>query len=1216
VRIFFLEESPFTDDTFYRYTLNFVKARAKKGSKGYKVKAEDVAQLLARHGVRICVVNACESSKVLESGDMSANLASIFVRNGIQAVVAMSFNAMDSTVEIFIGTLYLYFLAFRMSFGDAVDKARERLRELTHREATLGLKIEIMDFVVPMLYRNVGFNCNDFFATTEKENIEAKSLSELLQLQTGILDFMAPLDLIGRATEISEIETLLGACPILLLHGPGGIGKSAVLWHLMWWWKASGLVEHVIHVDLATNENSPTASDSAKDEHWYAKAIENMIKKAHMPDEASESLIISFFEEKACLLVIDSLDTLNPSNSSQNLRIRNFLEKLVEANEEAFHRGNSFIVLSGRRDHAFEWDTINSIGGYALGDLPLLHGLRYGLRVLSKMFKERPFLADNHETKAYLEYIVEILSGNPLAIEIAFPALGAAGATPRSVFEQILTGSILPEKDAFGDSLSWSWMESGRGAASRFCTAAMELFELARGADAGGIGRLPLLLGMWNCVFPRFLDPQLLFFGARSSPGKKDALLQLQLYMMQENALEDIQALNAEEVSSFFSKLEDRGLIFPVEGDALLVQEYKPEYYRIHPVMTFWLRKFLKDFFESVKAPKDVLMTVADYRQIWDCLHAKAAVARFPPHEHDRLKIRAVEENGKWNLVAAVIHAQRHYIGKPVASDDLSVVSRLMISISSLMRHLPDLNFVLRPYLQEELRRHLESDLLLENEAVLYSAVKLAFSMKFGAHFETWNLIDATMEAVDSYRAKGNIYTGYLEVSYMEIRTTEAVSLIDLDMKKALRLFERNLRYEPCSNDDAMGSIRRDVLSNLRYWAILKLTEQTDGKAGSALPKKAKSDEDRAAPSTKTVLPDEDFAEKFWAGTVQDSPLFQSINPDATKEFSSFVQKIFRGNQLDVIADIAPDREKLVAYHTDTMTNFEQMPELAALKASFQLHDGDPEMAKKEFRRGIEQQLQNSNDAPSRVFLHMELYKIAVKDEEWQTASSHLEQIIKHSPGSGLYKTWIQLAKCCEKAGKPEDARKAALGAYRSARNTSMAGEADKLDVILGCNDDITNLSGIVDWSYIYPKRPRREDCDSVDDDKLNYIMLLKEILEIMNSPGSEDRYTPDGELFRNLVAGCHEYLSLFATGAAAHFTIPAEVSDELRRTLVSLHLLLREFRDQGRLVGGGLEAFREAELCYFSSTRPHLRALANSSWARTVLDRRFPATGGHTSTE
>ena len=310
---------------------------------------------------------------------------------------------MDSTVELFIGALYFYFLACRKSFGDAVDMARDRLRELTHREATLGQSIDIMDFVVPTLYRNAGFDCNDFYSTAEKENLEFKSVLDLLQVWTKFIDFLAPLDLIGRATEISEIESLLGVCPILLLHGPGGIGKSAVSRHLMWWWKASGLVEHVIHIDLATSIKEPAASGSKKDEHWYAWSTKNILKNAHTSDESSESLIRSLLEGKSCLLVIDSLDAFNLSKPSQNLRIRNFLERLVEKNEEAFHQCNSFVVLCSRRKQAFEWDTVNSIGGYALGGLPLLHGLRYGLRVLSNMFEERPVLADNHETKAYLE---------------------------------------------------------------------------------------------------------------------------------------------------------------------------------------------------------------------------------------------------------------------------------------------------------------------------------------------------------------------------------------------------------------------------------------------------------------------------------------------------------------------------------------------------------------------------------------------------------------------------------------------------------------------------------------------------------------------------------------------------------------------------------------------------------------------------------------------
>ena len=161
---------------------------------------------------------------------------------------------------------------------------------------------------------------------------------------------------------------------------------------------------------------------------------------------------------------------------------------------------------------------------------------------------------------------------------------------------------------------------------------------------------------------------------------------------------------------------------------------------------------------------------------------------------------------------------------------------------------------------------------------------------------------------------------------------------------------------------------------------------------------------------------------------------------------------------------------------------------------------------------------------------------------------------------------------------------------------------------MLACNSSLMELSGIRDWSYVYPKRPQKESCDSVNDDKLNYIMLLVENLEILHIPPFRGRYTPDGAMFRTLVVRAHDYSTLFVTGNEAHFTLRNEVSDGVRGVLLSIIALLREFTEEGRLVDGGLAAFREAELCLFSPVRPQLETLVNSSWARTVLDGQFPA--------
>jgi hypothetical protein len=140
-----------------RYTLSFVKPNSKRRSKIHKVPAEQVALVLAEHGVRVAVVNACESSKVLESGSMSANMAHVFVRSGLQAAIAMSFNAMDSTAELFIAFLYLKFLVYYEDLATAVANARQQLYDSDSRGATLAENISITDFVVPTLYRSSEF---------------------------------------------------------------------------------------------------------------------------------------------------------------------------------------------------------------------------------------------------------------------------------------------------------------------------------------------------------------------------------------------------------------------------------------------------------------------------------------------------------------------------------------------------------------------------------------------------------------------------------------------------------------------------------------------------------------------------------------------------------------------------------------------------------------------------------------------------------------------------------------------------------------------------------------------------------------------------------------------------------------------------------------------------------------------------------------------------
>jgi len=1166
-------------------------------------------------------------------------MAHVFVRHGLEAALAMSYNAMDSTTEFFIGFLYTHLIVFQSSLEIAIAKARVQLYETDKREVTLAETVSITDFFVPTLYRRPTFRSAEFKAPQRLADMESKSLAELFQYAVGLESFMEPLDLVGRTEDVSEIETLMEVCPIILLHGLGGIGKSELIRHLMWWWPATSLVQRVIHIDLARDALELAIEDCIADglteedmeERRLALVIRKLIQEPQDGTETMRKLVIDFFDKHSCLLIIDSLEILDKDDTShEHDRVaREFLERLVEHNEGGFAVKNSYVILSSRRDNVFGWEANGDIGGYHLSGLPLYHALQYGHRVLRRLYgKDGPQFNDDHDTKAHLEHVVQILDGNPLAIEIVFPIFGYSDVTPTRVVQQLLTGSAVPPAEGqLGGQILKRWAEIETGMHSRFAQDIMQTLERSQQLHHGErMDDFVLLLGLWNCVFPRAIDAQLVFFRARAGAGNSELpVRRAELMMKTEKDLGDINVFPGDKVDGILSDLVREGMVSPIRRETLLVKKYETEYYAIHPVLTLYLRIYLKNFMEAAgEIGRNIGMSLVGYRLLFDSMYARHCIENVPSGQHDEGKIRSFEENGRWNFMAAIMHATLFCKDKPVEPGSVSPVARLITVMSSLMGDFPEVTAVIRPYLSAELVRHLQSDLIVDDEDVLYGAVKLAFAMKNGAPLRTWQLIEDTMDYVDLYRAMGKTYSGYLEVSYMETRTTAATSSLDLDRKLAIRQFERNLRYEPCSNDSALQSIKRDVLKNLRYWVLAMIVQSAeDGKEAKGLPTAAAQGQDMTGTTemaeetgddegnskeqekkeakTRRAAEDEqagerakgkasssaeafgldpagelvpqvnsNFVQKWWSDSVRNAILFDclpsSVQQHALQTFSPLAVSMLDEPQWATVTDLAPDVAALLAFHNGELGQFHKSSYAVALRAHIQMQEGDAEAVRRVYREGLERQMRESNDAVTNLFIHQELQKLAMLDGQWLTAARHLENEIKLSPGGGLFRAYLELAQCYEKVGRTEEARTAAIGAYESVRtHPSTPGGESGHRLVMSCNREMRNLAGIKDFGFVYPKRCRwgregDETAEEKDDEDKVHLVMLLWDDALLSHALRGNTVVSDGKRLQKVVEAVFEY------GKAVAASTAEEVGLQQRQVFISARLE-RILADVGGLV-------------------------------------------------
>jgi hypothetical protein len=113
-------------------------------------KARPVAKLLKRYHIPFVTLNACESARANSRDD--ANIAKIFVSEGIHNVLAMTFKVSSYAVSVLLGIFYHELLIHGSPFSSAATAGRSALKAELNRPARFGLQRELVDWFVPVIY--------------------------------------------------------------------------------------------------------------------------------------------------------------------------------------------------------------------------------------------------------------------------------------------------------------------------------------------------------------------------------------------------------------------------------------------------------------------------------------------------------------------------------------------------------------------------------------------------------------------------------------------------------------------------------------------------------------------------------------------------------------------------------------------------------------------------------------------------------------------------------------------------------------------------------------------------------------------------------------------------------------------------------------------------------------------------------------------------------
>lgn len=212
-----------------------------------RVDANRLGTLLNRRGVPLMVLNACQSAAQEETNPY-ASVAARLIRAGVGSVLAMNYSVLVTAAKIFVAAFYGG-LAGGLTVGQAVDEGRvalladEQRHTLTRRNAGGQLveeTIRLRDWFLPALYQQSADPV--VFA----EGTDLGGLSPALPLALTDPDVPGGLPanprhgFHGRAREMLLLERALAERAVVVLHGFGGMGKTALAAEAGRWFHRTG----------------------------------------------------------------------------------------------------------------------------------------------------------------------------------------------------------------------------------------------------------------------------------------------------------------------------------------------------------------------------------------------------------------------------------------------------------------------------------------------------------------------------------------------------------------------------------------------------------------------------------------------------------------------------------------------------------------------------------------------------------------------------------------------------------------------------------------------------------------------------------------------------------------------------------------------------------------------------------------------------------------